>query len=221
MAPLLTKNESLDSLPSVYSTGSSTTTTDSSSSSSSLLQEGNNNNNEEKVVIIVTPYSTGCCIARDIVKLGYKLICLWNKGFSEEMKKHIPQSCSTSLQYFAEITEGETMNETLTNVYNAAKGYDIVAVICGGEAGVDLTDSLSEKIGSLLSNGTTIRNRRDKKVQHEIIQKAGLRSCRQVGDNEWSQEVQDFLTNETYPVIVKPVDSAGCKFFKKCLAMMN
>lgn len=174
---------------------------DTSSTSSSL--------HEDEAVVIVTPYSTGCLIARDIVRQGYKIICLWSQGFSEDMKKHQPQSCQ-GLSYFATLTEEETIEETIEACKNAAAGRPIVSVICGGEAGVDLTDQLSEKMG-LLTNGTSVANRRDKKVQQELIKDAGLRSCRQAAGNHISQ-VEDFLKKEKYPVIVKPLDSAGCKY---------
>ena len=49
---------------------------------------------------------------------------------------------------------------------------DIVACVCGGEAGVDLADALSEYLG-LLSNGTAVANRRDKKVQQELTLNSG------------------------------------------------
>lgn len=154
-------------------------------------------------------YSTGCCVAREIAKLGhYKLICLWNKDFSEDMKQHVPKSCG-GLTYHAVLTECETISETIDALHQAAGDLPIVAVICGGEAGVDLTDILSEQMG-LLTNGTQVANRRDKKVQQEIIKKAGIRSCRQAGGIKLS-DVDDFLKSEAYPVIVKPVDSAGCK----------
>ena len=164
---------------------------------------------EEAFVVMVTPYSTGCCVAREIAKIGhFKLICLWNKSFSDDMKQHVPKSCE-GLTYEAELTECDTLSETVDALHKVANGLPIVAVICGGEAGVDLTDALSEEMG-LLSNGTQIANRRDKKVQHEIISEAGLRSCRQAGGSQLS-DVDDFLRNESYPVIVKPVDSAGCE----------
>jgi uncharacterized protein (DUF302 family) len=55
------------------------------------------------------------------------------------MKKHVPSSCA-DLSYFAEITEGETMDDTIAALEKAAAsgGYKIVGVVCGGEAGVDL-----------------------------------------------------------------------------------
>jgi biotin carboxylase len=77
----------------------------------------------------------------------------------------------------------------------------------GGEAGVDLADALSEHM-KIRTNGTNIANRRDKKVQQEIIRKHGLRSVRQAGGDKFS-DVEEFLKTETYPVVLKPVESVS------------
>jgi biotin carboxylase len=77
----------------------------------------------------------------------------------------------------------------------------------GGEAGVDLADALSEFL-KVRTNGTTIPNRRDKKVQQEIIRKHGLRSVRQAGGKKFS-DVEEFLKTEPYPVVLKPIESVS------------
>jgi biotin carboxylase len=94
------------------------------------------------------------------------------------------------------------------------RDMQVVAVVCGGEAGVNLADSLSEEM-QLLTNGTQVPNRRDKKVQQELVKAAGLRSIRQAAGSEFSQ-VEEFLKKEQYPVIVKPDDSAGSDGVKLC-----
>jgi biotin carboxylase len=167
-------------------------------------------------VVVVTPYSTGCCIAKEIQDRGYKLICLWSHGFSEVMKTHVPKS-ATGLTWDLVLDEQTTLDQTANLVYRNAELMDmkIVACVCGGEAGVDLADALSEYMG-LLSNGTSVANRRDKKVQQELIKEAGLRSIRQVSGTSYTAEVHDFLEKESYPVIVKPLDSAGSDGVKLC-----
>ena len=111
----------------------------SSSTLGSLDDDSYNATDANDAVVMVTPYSTGCCIAQEIQQRGYSLICLWNKGFSDDMKKHVPSSCS-DLSYFAELTECDSMEDTITTLEKTAAsgGYKIVGVICGGEAGVDL-----------------------------------------------------------------------------------
>ena len=67
----------------------------------------------------------------------------------------------------------------------------------------------------MLTNGTDIPNRRDKKIQQELAAAAGLRSVRQAGGIHFS-DVEDFLKSESYPVVVKPVESSGSDGVKLC-----
>jgi len=169
----------------------------------------------KEVVVIVDPYSTGCCVAQEILKRGYSIICLWTKGFSEDMKKHVPLSCEgITEKYFAEVTEVDTLDDTIQALKQKAGAKRVVACMAGGEAGVDLADALSEKL-QVRTNGTAISNRRDKKIQQEIIRKHGLRSVRQAAGDKFEQ-VESFLKKEPYPIVLKPVDSAGSDGVKLC-----
>ena len=158
-----------------------------------------------QVVVIVDPYSTGCLVAQEISKRGYKILALWTKGFSPVMKTHVPLSCE-NLTYHAQVDEqaGSTLSETAAAVQAACKDkddddhcYTIVACLPGGEAGVDLADALSEWL-RVRTNGTDIPNRRDKKIQQELIAAAGLRSVRQAGGDKF-EDVREFLQTEEYP----------------------
>jgi len=169
----------------------------------------------KEVVVVVDPYSTGCLIVQEIQSRGYKVIALWTKGFSDEMKKHVPLSCGT-MKYHAEVTEGDNIGETTKILYKAAGQLRIVSCICGGEAGVDAADVLSERL-MVRTNGAQgpFANRRDKKVQQELIKAAGMRSIRQAAGKQFS-DVEAFLRSEHYPVVLKPTDSAGTDGVKLC-----
>lgn len=167
----------------------------------------------KECVILVDPYSTGCCVAQEIMKRGFSVVALWTRNFAPEMKTHVPLSCGV-MKYFKEIDEAETLVETVQAVYKAADQKTVVACLAGGEAGVDLADALSERLG-VRTNGTSIPNRRDKKLQQELIRKYGLRSVRQAAGIEF-HEVETFLQTERYPVVLKPVESAGSDGVKLC-----
>lgn len=167
----------------------------------------------EQVVVVVDPYSTGCLVAKEIAKRGYLLIALWTKGFSEDMKTHIPISAG-KMVYFAQVDEVGSLQDTAEAVRKAAKTKSLAACFAGGEAGVDLADALSEHLG-LRTNGTGIPNRRDKKVQQELIKARGMRSVRQAGSDKF-EDVEDFLKTEEYPVVLKPTESAGSDGVKLC-----
>ena len=169
----------------------------------------------KEVVVVVDPYSTGCLIVQEIQNRGYKVISLWTNGFSEEMKKHVPLSCGR-MNYHAEVSEGDNLGETTRDLYKAAGKLRIVACICGGEAGVDAADLISERL-MVRTNGTQgdFANRRDEKVQQELIKAADIRSVRQAAGKQFS-DVESFLKSEHYPVVLKPTDSAETDGVKLC-----
>ncbi len=176
----------------------------------------------QKAVLVVTPYSTGCCVALEMQRRGYAIIALWIRGFAEEMKTHVPLSCAKELRYVVEVEEQETLEKTIDEIHHKASGasLDIVACLAGGEAGVDAADELSEAMG-LLSNGTLrdpngdILNRRDKKIQQELLRDAGMRAVRQAGSDKF-EDVEEFLRTESYPIVLKPTESAGSDGVKLC-----
>jgi len=171
-----------------------------------------------EVVIMVDPYSTGCVIAREIVKRGYKVFALWSHDIADENKLHVPSSCA-DLKYTKEVTSlgPENLEGTAKLLRDSVREINakIVSLICGGEHGVGLADALGEHMG-LVSNGTSVPQRRDKKLQQELIKAQGLRSVRQAGGRDFDRDVKDFLLNEEYPVVVKPVESAGSDGVKLC-----
>lgn len=167
----------------------------------------------EKIVIVVDPYSTGCLVAKELRKRGFLILALWTKGFSEDMKTHIPMSAGI-MEYFCEVDEAETLEKTGEAVRKAAGEHPLAACLPGGEAGVDLADALSEHLG-LDTNGTEIPNRRDKKIQQELVARVGLRSVRQACGSVF-HEVEHFLKTEQFPVVLKPVESAGSDGVKLC-----
>mmetsp|Transcript_27879 Transcript_27879/g.31319 ORF Transcript_27879/g.31319 Transcript_27879/m.31319 type:complete len:562 (+) Transcript_27879:206-1891(+) len=179
---------------------------------------------KKKAVLIVTPYSTGCCVALEMQRRGYEIIAFWINGFAEEMKTHVPMSCVKELRYICEIEEQPTLQLTLEEIKlktnDANANLDIVACLAGGEAGVNVADIIGESMG-LLSNGYLrgvggeILNRRDKKVQQELLHSAGMRSVRQAGSDKF-EDVEQFLQTESYPIVLKPTESAGSDGVKLC-----
>jgi hypothetical protein len=167
----------------------------------------------QEIVVLVDPYSTGCVLAEEILKRGYSVIAIWTKGFAPEMKLHVPLAVG-QIKYYAEVDEADTLEATSASLFKAAGQLRVVACLAGGEAGVDLADALSEKL-KVRTNGTRIPNKRDKKLQQELIKKSGLRSIRQACGSEF-KEVEAFLRVERFPVVLKPVESAGSDGVKLC-----
>lgn len=174
----------------------------------------------KQVVVLVDPYSTGCLVGQEISKRGYLLIRVWSAGISEIMKLHQPMSCH-DLRYFdtvtvddLEIHNGNTLKATADAIRSAAGVFPVVSILAGGDRGVDFADALSEFFG-LLTNGTGIPNRRDKKIQQELVRATGVRAVRQAGGAVFS-DVEEFLKTEEYPIVVKPIESSGSDAVKLC-----
>jgi len=152
-------------------------------------------------------------LALECFKRGFKIIALWSKDITDEMKAHRPTSCN-ELEYISELIEQPAIPDTAIAVKAAAGDLRLIACMVGGESGVPLADALSEHLG-LRTNGTQIPQRRDKKLQQELVKAAGLRSVRQAGGTKF-EDVEGFLKTESYPVVVKPVESAGSDGVKLC-----
>lgn len=168
----------------------------------------------EEVIVIVDPYSTGTVLANEAMKRGFNVIALWTGGISDELKKHKPLSCSNMRDFFASIDEMTDITSTMEAIYKLAGSLRVVACIAGGETGVSLADQLSEQM-KVRTNGTKLSKRCDKKFQQEIIRKHGLRSIRQAGGANFP-EVEEFLKNEPYPVVLKPNEAGGSEGVKLC-----
>ncbi|MEU2913549.1 ATP-grasp domain-containing protein [Streptomyces massasporeus] len=90
-----------------------------------------------------------------------------------------------------------------------------LAVLPGGEVGVELADALGETLG-LRTNGTALsRDRRDKFRMIETVKAAGLRGAEQlvVTDEEQAVEWFDKMGGR---IVVKPVRSSGSEGVRFC-----
>jgi biotin carboxylase len=106
--------------------------------------------------------------------------------------------------YAANIVHTGDFEATLS----AVAAHDPVAVVAGGEVGVEFADRLSEALG-LYTNGTALSPaRRDKYLQIETLRAAGLRATRQLLVKDagqlaaWHRELGGL-------VVVKPIRSAA------------
>lgn len=172
--------------------------------------------NSDCCVVVVDPYSTGAMVVSELLRREFQVIALWTNEVGEN-RGHFPAAAEgVPEKFFAELDQQNTLPETAQIIKEAADNKELVAVMCGGETGVKVADALAEFMG-LRGNSTAdgMDNRRDKRVQQNAVKKAGLRSVRSACGTTWS-EVASFAEQEKYPLIVKPVESAGSDGVKKC-----
>ncbi|MFC6703660.1 ATP-grasp domain-containing protein [Streptomyces thermocoprophilus] len=92
----------------------------------------------------------------------------------------------------------------------AVKAFAPVAVVAGGESGVEFADLLAERLG-LPGNGTALSAaRRDKHLMVEAVRAAGLRAARQLRVTD-TDELAAWHRELGGRVVVKPPRSAGSR----------
>ncbi|MET9410891.1 ATP-grasp domain-containing protein [Streptomyces sp. NPDC002935] len=97
----------------------------------------------------------------------------------------------------------------------AVAAFTPLAVVSGGEVGVELADLLAERLG-LPGNGTALSTaRRDKHVMVETVRAAGLRAARQLRVTD-AGELAAWHRELGGRVVVKPLRSAGSQGVSFC-----
>ena len=98
----------------------------------------------------------------------------------------------------------------------AVARYDPAFVVVGSEPGVLLSDALSERLG-LPSNGSAqSRARRDKHEMANALRRAGLRAVEELKTGDAEEAVAWAARRDDWPVVVKPLDSAGTDGVSLC-----
>jgi biotin carboxylase len=156
----------------------------------------------ERVGVVVDAYSTGRWLAPRFAAEGMPCV-------------HV-QSGAEPPAFYAKTFQGEDFREnvvfagSVADVLGRLSGWDVAFVVAGAETGVPLSDALSEALTPWASNGTALSSaRRDKHEMANALRRAGLRAVeeRKTGDVEeaagWARARED------WPVVVKPLDSAG------------
>lgn len=123
----------------------------------------------------------------------------------------IYQSSFSLDDYAANIVHSGSVEETLREL----RKYQPVAVAAGGEIGVELADTLSERLG-LATNGTALSAaRRDKHTMIETVRAAGLRTARQLRITS-EDELRAWHDRLGGTAVLKPTRSAASEGIHFC-----
>lgn len=158
----------------------------------------------QPTVVIVDAYSPTRRLAPVFLDAGHRVV----RVQSTPEPPLVYRSAFDLSPYAANVVHAGDLPATL----DAVAAHAPVAVVAGGELGVELADRLSEALG-LPTNGTALSAaRRDKYTQIETVRAAGLRAARQLlvgpaeGDAERLARWHRTLGGR---VVVKPVRSAA------------
>lgn len=156
-------------------------------------------------IVVVDPFSSGSLIAPEVIKRGYRAICVTT---FEEVPTYY-KAVFTLDGFDAHYCLQEPISQlAFDTVINELKQLNIVAVITGIESGVPMTDKLRHALGLPGNDPATSQNRRSKFNMHEALRKNNLRHIPQLLTNN-KEKMMQWSEGLNHRVVLKPVDSAG------------
>lgn len=96
------------------------------------------------------------------------------------------------------------------------KKHDPVAVIAGMESGVLLADELSFRLNLQSNIFSLSAARRNKFSMQEALKKADVPCMRYINTSDVHEAIEWIALNTTYPVVIKPLESAGTEGVYVC-----
>ncbi|MGW1183356.1 MFS transporter [Streptomyces drozdowiczii] len=153
-----------------------------------------------KRVVIVDAYAPSMQLAAQFREAGVALVRV-------QSTKEVPRfyQASFDLEGFLDnIVHEGNLDETISRV----AVHEPIAVVAGGEKGVELADALSAALG-LPSNGVELSEaRRDKYIMVETVKRAGVPAARQIMVTD-EQQLDMWHRSIEGRVVVKPLRSAA------------
>ncbi|AYC17564.1 Dapdiamide A synthase [Dickeya dianthicola] len=153
-----------------------------------------------KKIAIVDGFSSGKFIAKGLHDKGCELV-------------HISSSSQLDDYYYNGFDYGiyseSIIHENMSKTIDFIKKFNAEYVIAGTESGVTLADKINNEL--LLPYRNSIEassSRRNKYDMIETIRSAGLNAANQIKISMW-EEALSWLQKGKYPVVLKPLESAG------------
>jgi biotin carboxylase len=155
----------------------------------------------ERAAVIVDAYSTGARLAPRFASAGLPVVHV-------QSRPRMPDFYMRSFQS-ADFVENIVHDGDLEATVERLAPHDPAFVVVGSEPGVPVADALSERLG-LPSNGTELSlARRNKHEMAAALRRAGLRAVEEMKTGEVAEAIVWADRGDRWPVVVKPLDSAG------------
>lgn len=165
-------------------------------------------NQSNPCIVMVDAYAAARSLVLEFLKQGCSVVRVQSTRdvpFVYLTAPYVPDDFIAAL-----VHEGD-----LDATADAVAAFSPVAVISGGEVGVELADLLAQRLG-LPGNGTTLSTaRRDKHRMVETVRAAGLRAARQLWATD-ADELAAWHRELGGRVVLKPPRSAGSQGVSFC-----
>jgi biotin carboxylase len=161
-----------------------------------------------KIIVITDPYSSGALLAPIFRTEGYDCIAVHSSLIIPKIFRNSYRKEHFSKEIFFSDTEKDSIIDNL-NQHNCA------AVIPGAESGVELADILANELGLIHNNLNLSSCRRDKYLMQKRLKDVGLKYINSL-IVENIDEIEKIIQYLKFPIIVKPINSAGSDNIFKC-----
>lgn len=158
------------------------------------------------ICIVVDGYSAGRQFPKVLAQRGF------TKNLHIQSTPHVIEALTKfeESDYMANIQYYGDTKELINQIKHTVGSDEILCVIAGSEPGVELADLLSENLGLENSNGTKLSHaRRNKFAMREAVKLAGLNVPNYLKSADLSHILNWVDTQQTYPIVIKPLNSAG------------
>jgi biotin carboxylase len=164
-----------------------------------------------KTALIVEPYLSGGLLPgafrrRDIDTIGVHM----RPQVGKVAETFIDAEYPNDIVYEGDVGK---LRDAIAETFPAA---DIISVMPGQEAGVELADALAGLYGVRRNDPALSPARRDKYLMHRRIAAAGLRSIRQTKAPDLDGLLGWIEANDCWPAVIKPVNSGGTDGVRFC-----
>ena len=160
------------------------------------------NQEREQVVVIVDGYSAGRFFVQQLIKRDYKCIHIQSvlQPGSKFYTLQNPHDYLCLFVYCNDITQ---------LIADIKSKYIIINVIAGSESGVELAHQLAQQLCLKRNADELVLERRNKYLMVEALRRNNLNTVEHFKTNDLDMARSWALLHNKWPIVVKPLDSAG------------
>ncbi len=163
---------------------------------------------EKKICVIVDGMSTGRYLAPSFAQYGIDCIHIFS---SSKIDPHFISTFNHD-----DYIDNFVYDDNYHRIIEALSNYTIISVLPGTETGVLLADRIANTIGCPANPVESSQARRNKYEMSKRITDKSLVAIQQFCSNDPTELVNWVKANVDFPVVVKPVDSAGADSVRIC-----
>lgn len=160
------------------------------------------NSTKKPVVVIVDGYGAGRFFVQQLNNRGYA--CVHVQSTAQPMNQFF--TLRNPENYLATFINDSDLTQLIAQI---SSQFQIDAVIPGTEPGVELAHQLAQKLNLKRNEDSLLPARRNKYAMVEALKQSHLKTVEHYKSNQLSQIQQWVKVHNQWPIVVKPLDSAG------------